>query len=76
MTELSEWAQHFATHESVKSHIKSQDALRFEVFEKQTLTPVDFKEALPANLTPELYLDTCNKLYESLRHDLWANLQR
>ena len=76
MSELSEWAQHFAGHEAVKSHVKSQEALRYEVFEKQAMTPVQFKEATPAKLTPELYLATCSKLYESLRHDLWVSLKQ
>ncbi len=73
---LEDWKDHFKADPKLRALSTEFKGIHNDVFKKQKISHFDFeKELEDAGLTKELYIMVYRKIWASLRHDLYLEIQ-
>ena len=71
---LEKWIGHFKNDPVVKEDAQAFDKLHDDVFVKMHIEHIDFSKDIPEKFTKEMYINTFNKIWATIRHDMWKEI--
>ena len=72
---LEAWIAHYKDTKEVKDQVASITKLHHDVFERQQVDHIDYSDEIPKEFTKEMYIATFTKIWATIRHDMWKQIQ-
>ena len=69
------WVQHFSDEEFMIKQGEAIAQLDEDLFTKERINHLSFDDEIPEELTGEKYLQIYKKIWATIRHDLWKDIQ-
>ena len=69
------WCSYYKNNPKFAQHREQLQKLHEDVFKRQRVTDISFKDDLPEKLTKELYIQIFRKIWATLRHELYNDIQ-
>ena len=72
---LEAWIAYYKDTKEVKDQVASITKLHHDVFERQQVDHIDYSDEIPKEFTKEMYIATFTKIWATIRHDMWKQIQ-
>ncbi len=69
------WVQHFSDEEFMIKQGEAIAQLDEDLFTRERINHLSFEDEIPEELTAEKYLQIYKKIWATIRHDLWKDIQ-
>lgn len=75
MAEFLRWVEEFNKESFVTEQASAIKQLESDMFTKQRIDHISYADDLPEKMSKEMYIRIFSKIWATIRHDLWKELQ-